>query len=626
MSDGPCLWSASLGVVLGRRLASLVVGTLLLGAISPAHASGPLPPGSLDKPPALVLIVVVDQLRADALTRHQPRLLAAGSAENPGGLRWLTQNGAWFPQAQHDTLHAMTGPGHATIATGAWPYRHGVVLNVWQPPSGAPAQYCVRDLKAPLVGATATDIRRGVSPRALLGTTIGDALKSSGGHSQVITVAIKDRAAVLLGGHRADLAIWLERPTHRWITSRYYRPDGTLPAWVTTLNAHNEANRAKPGVWKPLGQADGRSTAMPQAGLGKRSATVRAIWSPAGDKLTTDAAVGALKALKSGKSATAGDPNILAVSYSPHDLVGHSHGHNAREMEEMLVSADRSVATLLKAVATHVRGGLRNTLVVFTADHGAPPAQSYLRRNRLPNGIVARGSVRKLAEQAVTDALGKSPTGRWISYEIKFEVFIDRLAVRKAHADLSQIQKVIAKALRAHPDMEWVFTRDEALAGRWPAGRFGVQAARGWHPRRSADVVAMPRSFVIPENDEVVHFTGYAYDRTVPLILAGPHIQPGVYPRAVPTTSIAPTVAFLLGVVPPALSEGRPLHEIFGAANPHSRSTSKKAENPDGKRAKKKNAPGEDDERRGYATVASDETAPLQTRPRRRRARGVRLQ
>jgi hypothetical protein len=538
--------------------------TIALFSTAPRADAAPLPPGALNKKPALVLMIVVDQFRGDAVTRHRPRLLPVGDNHRPGGFRWLMHNGAWFPQAEHDTLHTMTGPGHATISTGAWPYRHGIVLNSWLAKQGKGTRYCVRDWKNPLIGARKFDARRGISPHMLLGSTFGDALKGGGGGGRVVAVAIKDRAAVLLGGHRANLAIWLERSTQRWITSRYYRKDGKLPGWLKQLNTRNNAAIKKPGTWAPLGQKDGMSEPHATGKLGAKSATRFAEWGPHGDRLTTGAAIAAIKHMKLGQRGTT---DLLAVSLSAHDFVGHTHGHNSREMEEMLVSADQALAALLGAIANQVPGGLSNTLVVLTGDHGAPPAQSYLAKHKMPNGIVKRGTVARLAESAIERVHGKSPTGRWVAHETKFEVFLDRAAARKAMVKISALQLLVAEAMRKHPAIQWVFTRDDAMAGRFPPGRFGSQAQRGWHPRRSGDVIGIPRAFIIPSGVEVSHYTGYAYDRTVPIMLFGANIAPGVYGTVAKTVDIAPTLAFLLGVVPPALSEGRVLHEALGASS-----------------------------------------------------------
>tara|TARA_B100001094_G_scaffold331220_1_gene398824 strand:+ start:100 stop:1473 length:1374 start_codon:yes stop_codon:yes gene_type:complete len=452
----------------------------------------------------------------------------------------------------------MTGPGHATIATGAWPYRHGIVLNGWRSRRTGQYRYCVADKATTAIGSRGKG--RNVSPKTLLGTTIGDAIKGGAPGQKVVSIAIKDRAAVLMGGYRADLALWLEPQSHRWISSSYYLPKGHLPSWVERLNKSAETHHPQAGKWRPLGASDGRSSTAPDGGLGQGSATVNSVWGPWGDSLTARAALGAINHMKLGQTR---GTDLLAVSLSAHDIVGHRHGHNAREMEEMLVSADRTIAAILRAVAKRVPGGMRDVVVVLTGDHGAPPAQSYLKAHRLPHGEIARQDMARLLEGAVTKKYGPSPLGRWLTGYSKFEYFISRSALAKSKVRLSDIERVVAQTLRKHPSIEWVFTRSQALDGRWPPGLFGVQAARGWHPRRSGDVIAIPRAFVIQKRDEVSHFTGYSHDRTVPLLFVGRHVRPGVYPKVVKTVDIAPTLAFLVGVVPPSVSEGRVLGEML---------------------------------------------------------------
>ncbi len=547
-----------------RLWTAIVIAALLIGATATSTAA-PLDAATLARKPRLLVVLVVDQLRGDALTRHRSRLLPAESGGKVGGFRWLMERGAWYPQAEHDTLHAMTGPGHATLLTGAWPYRHGIVLNAWwdrgagTKGSGGAHRYCVSDARYPFVGARLNHREPGIAPTLLRGTTIGDALKGAGFKSRVVSVAIKDRAAVLLGGHRADIALWQERPTLRWITSRYYRRDGKLPGWVEALNGRIAGRGLKSGTWKPLGRGDGLSDKSGKV-LGRGTSTHRVLWSPAGDRLTTEAAIEALKAMKLGRGPAT---DVLAVSLSAHDIVGHGHGHHAREMEEMLVSADRSLATLLRAVQKALPRGLRDALIVATSDHGAPPTSKYVARHRLPGKVVGYRDILARAEAAVKARYGASPTGHWVRYISKYELFIDRKAAAQAKADVADIARRIAVGLRDHPWVDWAFTRSDAVAGRWPPGLYGVQASRGWHPKRSGDVVAMLRPFAVPGTDAVTHHTGYAFDRVVPLLLAGPGIGRGVFTRTAKMVDLAPTLALLLGVTPPSLSEGRVLSEAL---------------------------------------------------------------
>jgi len=541
-----------------------------LFAVGVAHEgiAKPLPPGSLDTKPRLVVLMVVDQLRADAINRNRKRLLPAGTATKPGGIAWLLNNGAYFPQAEYDTSHAMTGPGHATILTGAYPYRHGIVLNTWWRTDGkgqGRKQYCVADPRSPVVGGKARSRHRGISPAHLRGTTLGDALKNSGIASKVVTVAIKDRAAVLLGGHRADLALWMEKATHRWVSSRHYIRRGGLPAWVESLNKRNAAAGAKKGPWRALGKAAGSSMPADPSRLGATAGGHSAIWSPVGDRFTTEAAIAALRNTGLGQDSAT---DILAVSFSAHDIVAHEYGHNAREMEEMLVSADRSIAAVLQAVASLVPGGLAASLVVLTGDHGGPAGRDYVAKTRIPSGYTTDQALREHAEKAVDARYGRSPTGRWIAHSIKYELFLDQAALRRGNADPAVVEKLVAAALARHPSIERVLTRSQAMAGAWLPGRFGVQTQHGWHPLRSGDVVAIPRPYFTPPTDLVVHFTGYSYDRHVPLIFAGRHVRRGVYANRAEAIDIAPTLAFLTGVIPPALSEGRVLDEMLGGASP----------------------------------------------------------
>jgi hypothetical protein len=195
---------------------------------------GPIKLESFLSRPKLTLVLVIDQFRADYLTRFASRFLpSSGKNGEVGGFKYLMSKGAYFPQAKYDVLENMTCPGHATILTGSYPYLSGIVLNEWYDRSLGRMIYCVDDGDSPLVGSDLKGAESGVSPKNLVGTTVGDELKNSGRPSKIISIALKDRAAILLGGHRADLAVWLSS-NYRWVSSRYYVKDKELPRWIET--------------------------------------------------------------------------------------------------------------------------------------------------------------------------------------------------------------------------------------------------------------------------------------------------------------------------------------------------------------------------------------------------------
>ncbi len=197
----------------------LLITSIFLASLS-AHSSG-----WIGTRPKLVVVIVIDQFRSDYLSRFRTSFRKDGFAE-------LIREGAYYPVAEYDVLQAMTGPGHATILTGAYPYKMGVPINSWYNQSTHAEEYCVQDSAVKTIGLEKSS-KPSVSPKNLIGSTFGDELKSSGLSSRVVAIAIKDRAAILLGGKRADLALWVE--DGKWTTSTYYQKDGKLSNWVDRL-------------------------------------------------------------------------------------------------------------------------------------------------------------------------------------------------------------------------------------------------------------------------------------------------------------------------------------------------------------------------------------------------------
>ncbi|MGZ3687882.1 MAG: alkaline phosphatase family protein, partial [Bdellovibrionota bacterium] len=348
-------------------LAAILLTNLTYAAPRPAaHAAG----GAGTPRPKLIFMIVIDQFRADYLTRFEKRFLPPRSqGGDVGGFRYLMTQGAYYPFAQYDLLQSMTCPGHATVLTGAYPYQAGIPANDWFDPETLQRVYCAEDPTQATVGAETTDPHLGTSPKNLIADTVGDELKNAGIPSRVVTVALKDRAAIMMGGHRADLALWMDPGSHHWVSSKFYLPDGKLPGWVVHLNETLDQHKGEAITWDYPGPGSGLSTEKyfpHKADFGTRESMAM----PLGVDLTETAAERAFEAFKLGQGA---GTDLFAVSFSSHDYVGHQFGPNSREMEEMTVAEDFAISQLLNMVREKVPGGLKNTVVILTGDHGIPP-------------------------------------------------------------------------------------------------------------------------------------------------------------------------------------------------------------------------------------------------------------
>jgi predicted AlkP superfamily pyrophosphatase or phosphodiesterase len=516
--------------------------------------------------PKLIVTIVIDQFRADYLTRFQSRFLPAKKGPQVGGFQYLMTQGAYFPFGQYDLLQCMTGPGHASILTGAYPYVGGIPLNSWFDQNKKKTTYCVEDSESPLVGPEKSASSSGVSPRNLVATTVGDELKNAGYPSQVVSVSLKDRSSVLMGGHRADLAIWMDPTSHQWVSSRYYLPKQELPSWVKKLNQETLPPLGKEYVWKISGQGTGFSTAdsIPPSGQSfphvSQFGSKADLANPLGLELTEIAAENAVNALRLGQGETT---DLLAVSFSSHDYVGHAFGPNSREMEEMTVAEDRVLSRLFNFLEQKVPGGLQNVVIAFTADHGVAPSPEWGKMNKLEAGRIDENQLAKSLSEHLKEKFGNPKNGAWVLQVIDLNFYLNHEAIRDKGLENSVVEAAAKSYLEKSPYTAFVLTYSEYLDRKLPPGMFEKQTLHTYYKGRSGDVILLAKPYFIPVGSTADHFTSYSYDRTVPIILAGRSIQPGIYATRAEVVDIAPTLSFLSGVIPPSLSEGRVLHEIL---------------------------------------------------------------
>lgn len=534
---------------------------LLLVAIvftSTVSALSRVSPDALRKRPKLVVVLVIDQFRADYLTRFEKRFLPATGKGEVGGFRYLMTQGAYLPFGEYGMLQNMTGPGHATILTGAFPYANGIPLNTWIDKKRGTPVYCAEDADSKPIGF-AESKRIGTSPRNMLGSTIGDELKNAGYGSRVVSISLKDRASIFMGGYRADQVIWFDEKATAWGSSRFYFPDGKLPAWVERQNEKLAALKGKPWTWKRGEPLSGLTSDAARTQLEKKQfadfakgfphqmkiGSYEALSGPWGVEISFDAAEAAIDALKLGSGAS---PDLLALSLSSHDYLGHNMGPNSIEMEEMTVAEDRLLAKFLTSLQKKV--GLKNVTLVLTADHGIPADPEWLQANRFPAGRLDDGKIRA----GLNEYLG----GNYFLYANELNFYLD--------PKVSDPEKILRRAknyIRSLDGMSDAVTAEDVANNTVPAGILGDQARKTFFPGRSGDLIAILRPYYITGGSGTSHQTGYTYDRTVPIVFLGEGFRPGIYAGRAAVNDIAPTLSFTLGIVPPSLSEGRVLEEIL---------------------------------------------------------------
>lgn len=530
--------------------------------------------------PKLLLVLVIDQFRADYLRRFEDQFLPAllpkkGASAQVGGFRYLMTHSAYYPQGQYNTLQNITAPGHATILTGAYPYQSGIPLNNWYDAREQKETYCTEDATSAIIGSQGKTQGLGMSPKNLKATTLGDELKNEGLASRVVSVALKDRAAILLGGHRADLALWYDISRNEWVSSQHYLSEPSLPSWVIQLNREMKSHQNETTKWQLLSHGTGptdqntSSAEIQKIFTGIKKNNPASIPTPYGVELTVQAAEKALDAysLGNGKST-----DLLAVSISSHDMVGHRYGPNSRFMEEMTLAEDRAISRLLNTVQKKVPGGLSSVVVVLTADHGVAPSPDWTLKNKIKSGIIDMEELAKSISLQLNQKYGKPKQGEWIISTSTLNLYLNRPEILAQKMDLLTIESEVKEILLKYPEVAFVVGSTDFSARKLPLGIYELQATHAFHPGRSGDLIVYPRPYTIAANRDVkpgftAHVTGYSYDRTVPILLSGFHIRPGVYATPAEVVDIAPTLSFLSGVLPPSLSEGKVLSEALDTRN-----------------------------------------------------------
>jgi predicted AlkP superfamily pyrophosphatase or phosphodiesterase len=474
--------------------------------------------------------------------RFRQRFIPSGGGQK--GFRFLLEKSSYFPLADHGLLQNMTGPGHAGILSGTYPYRHGISTNYWFNGEKLKNQYCVADDDTRLIGSDSDlkDPRPGMSPRHFNASTIGDELKNVDRASRVVSLSLKDRAAVLLGGKRADVAIWFSEKNCQWVTSDFYTKK--LPDFA---NKRNESIRARKGSRLSFGTLQNVEVCSKES--------LRTSW---GIEETFSLALSAVDELGLGRGK---DTDLLLVSLSSHDYLGHQFGPNHANLEEMTLAEDRLVSKFLGELSKKVPGGLQDVFLVLTGDHGVTP--SALPPERVPTENVSEGELRSLAEKTLREAWGAPKGGKWIDAVIEFQLYLNAEAMRAAGVTPSKALVPLREKLLKERYADQVWARDEIMNERKiPAGEYGLVADRTLS-RRSGDIIVVLRPYFFSDSYPHTHMTQYSYDRYVPLLFYGRTFKPGTYRQIVNIVDIAPTLASVLNVIPPSQSEGRILTEIL---------------------------------------------------------------
>jgi predicted AlkP superfamily pyrophosphatase or phosphodiesterase len=511
-----------------RRFHSILFSVLAaLLALGPLGAQTP-------RKPKLILAITVDQFRYDYLTRFR--------ADYTGGLHRLLTEGAVFTNARYEHFPTVTAVGHSTYLTGATPSVSGIVGNDWFDRELGRSVTSVFDPAVKNLGGVGMGP---ASPRRLLVSTIGDELKmASGGRSRVIGVSLKDRGAILPAGHMADGAYWFCDESGSFISSTFYFPD--LPGWVKEFNSSRPADKYLGATWagkKFLSEA-GRPFYASLAA------------SPFGNEMIE---LFAERAIQSERLGQRDAIDVLAVSFSSNDYVGHRLGPDAPEVRDISIKTDLLLDKLLRFA--DAQAGAGNVLVVLTADHGVSPMPEVNASRRMPGGRMAPGLVLKTVQAALEKKYGP---GQWISSPAEYSLYLNVNLINQKSLDRAEVNRAAAEAALGIPHVLRVYTREQMMQGV-AQDQIARRVMNGFHPGRAADIHVLLEPYWIFAQDGATHGTTFSYDAHVPVIFMGPGIRKGRYHQAAAVNDIAPTLATLLDVETPSGSSGRVLAESFAA-------------------------------------------------------------
>jgi hypothetical protein len=513
----------------------LAVAAAVLAAVG-GSPLGPTParaaPG---EPPRLVLLVAVDQMRYDYL----PRFADAFT----GGFRRLTRDGAVFTNAHLDHYPSVTAVGHMAMLTGAPPSISGIIGNDWYDRALGRNVTSVEDPRTRLLGGRDA---AGCSPHRLRVSTLGDELKMAHPASRVIGISHKDRSAILMAGRMADLALWWEQKTGAFVSSTWYVPE--LPGWIADFNAKKPADAWLGREWRALG--DG-------ALLGTMPATPgpeyygRLYDSAFGNELLTSLAEAALEGEKLGAR---GATDVLALSYSCNDAVGHDKGPHSAEVRDITVRTDLALERLLAAIDRRV--GLAHTVVVVTADHGVAPVPEEMAAWKMPGGRLSRSDLERAAGEALERAFG---AGAWLEGRAGSAFYINRALVAERGLDPEAVERRLAAGVEAVEPVWRAYTRTQLLEGRVAPDPWSRRVVLSFDRERSGDVEVLLEPYWMSAATGTTHGAAYSYDTHIPLMLMGPGIRRGRFDGTVLLNDLAPTLATLLGIETPSGSSGQVL-------------------------------------------------------------------
>ncbi|MBU1233086.1 MAG: alkaline phosphatase family protein [Proteobacteria bacterium] len=522
--------------------------------------------------PRLVLQITIDQMRGDFPMRYKERL-------GEGGFRYLMDQGTHYTNAHFLHADTETPVGHAALFTGTYPAHNGIVAGNWFDMDRGRVIYNCEDDRYPMIGKGVEE-GKGRAPTNMLSSTIGDELViSNNGQSRVFSVSIKDRGAILPGGHTGK-AFWYSKSDGSFVSSSYYYKE--YPAWALQWNAKKTADKYKDTAWVLLhdistythGKDDDRPFETDMFGLGttfphpvkgdSKYFYASLLGTPFGDELTADFAKTLIQSEKLGQGK---HTDFMAISFSVTDYIGHLFGPSSLEAEDNILRVDRLLADLFQFIDDQI--GLEQTLIIVSADHGMSEAPEYMQSlgfevGRLTSETVVSGTIRKALKQR----LGV-PEDVIRLYEHPY-VYLNEEVINKTKYSVAEVETAVAEEIIKIPGIIGAVTKTDLLKGSFAPTQVNMTILNNFHLKRSGHVHVIADQFwyFYYEMDTTtkitaIHCSPWTYDTYVPLFFAGQDIPAKHISRPVTPYDIAATIATRLEIKAPSGSVGIPLEEVL---------------------------------------------------------------
>lgn len=515
------------------------------------------------KPPKLVVGIVVDQMRFDYLYKYWNKF-------GDGGFKKLVNEGYQCKNLQYNFVPTYTGPGHSSIYTGTTPDRHGIISNDWFNRETNSGIYCTEDKSVKTIGSLTEKVGQ-MSPRNLLSTTVGDELRvASMLKSRVYGIALKDRAAILPAGHIANAAYWFDGESGNWVSSSFY--GNTLPDWISRFNKQQKALSYLNQIWKPLlpmeqyteSLADKTPYETPFKGstsvtfpydlkklMDKNGGQNLIRSTPFGNTFTNDFAIELIKNEKLGQS---NYTDMLCVSFSSTDYIGHQFGTDAVETEDVYLRLDADLKILLDSLEALI--GKENLLVFLSADHGGATVPSYLMDLRAPGGYMNYTPIE--SELKIWLKTQTSIDSNIIGI-FNDQVYLNESALKANGTSITETELLVADWLLSVKGIHSSITASDLRRNEYTTGtNHFIQ--KGFHPKRSGNVaITLEPNWIEYHQTGTTHGSPYNYDTRVPMLWYGWKIEHGESVQPYFIEDIAPTISWLLNIPFPNATSGNPI-------------------------------------------------------------------